>query len=157
MSIKELNWRRGLFRMWIVLSITWVFGFAALTYTKYVEFVRVENQIKVFLEDDNLSDMKINETINIKQAEWNRKFSEKLKEKSLKNKSIDEILTEPADKELFDLTKSDKQLAELLKYSRLKKLTQHYAYLTIIPPIIFFVIGYALLWVLSGFLLKQQV
>jgi hypothetical protein len=181
MSIRDINWRRGLFRLWIIVSIPWIVGFGYVTLgdiNKYYTRIQAEKEIKGAIEQFDKS--------------WRKKEKaeviDKLKQEKMVNDIVEELLSgQSAKSSQIKLAHTDELIKSLPREEQKKALSElisgfsnlssdrqeemldalNYgskhlkdeafllAGFTFIPPILFFLIGFSLLWAFRGFLTKQ--
>jgi hypothetical protein len=184
MSIKDINWGKGLFRLWIIVSIPWIVGFGYVTLgtiNKYYTRIQAEKEVKGAIERFDISWRK-KEQLDIKE-QWAKRTDKKekwvLDEQPKSGHYVDlpkikfdttgdlikklprEMQKEALSKIIvgFSSLSSDRQenILDALNYGSktLKDDAFFFTGLTFIPPILFFLMGFVVLWAFRGFLPKQ--
>jgi hypothetical protein len=156
LSLRDLNWRKGFFRLWLMASLIWIVVYAALEVypatMHFIESVKAEGQLVIIKKEiDTLPDT-----------------SGATPETAPKGEP--HILSSPEEMEAFlstpEMAAKVSQLRALMQYNdtmdiaALKKSRgEHLIFcsaMTFLPPLIVLAIGKSLMWVFLGFFQNQR-
>jgi hypothetical protein len=150
MSLRDLNWRKGFFRLWLLASLIWIVAFGIVgvypATMDYIESTKAERQVVLFKTGD----------FKKRDAAMEKSFAALKREKpdaSLEElaKDVEDALNAAREATRYQETK---QIAEL-KASREKDLLVCSG-MTFLLPALALVLGMGFMWVFSGFVPKQS-
>jgi hypothetical protein len=172
MDFKMVNWRKGLFRFWVVISAFWIIGIVVFTIGEYNKAAQKEYRLKHIVSEIKNPEKALSK-IKEEFPEYKRQYDfidmgpvHKSKEST---GLFDEFLSKPKPIPQEELKKlSDKDLIELVKevdklqQSTLQKICEtaendsrnklyNIFIFSFIPPCLLVIIGSAIYWVLRGF------
>ena len=168
-----INWRKGLFRLWIISATIWIIGIGTFYFVEYNRAVKKESKIKLIVSEMKNSEkalLKIKEEIPELMQHYGFKDLGPV-EKSIKPPGdFDEFLPKDKSDHKIYVNKSKSILIPLdefdspdIYYKRtLNKVCKiaendsinalYYLFIfSFIPPIILLTIGSAIYWALRGF------
>jgi hypothetical protein len=135
----DLNWRKGLFRLWLVGSIAWVAGFGILWHPTATAYAIVNSRL------EKLDSPTALENDMIQKMEKNAREATSLEEKQMILGDLDSFY-EGKRIERDTLSKVQTELAENLRF---------YSVMTAAGPVVPLVLYKVLMWVFLGFAGKQ--
>jgi len=164
-----INWRKGLFRFWIVISILWIISIVVLNIGEYKQASKKESKLKHIVEEiknpEKALDKIMAEFPDIKQ-QYNVILLGPVDKNKSKNEFLepiqptDEELKKLSDEELLKMVNKPKDetiykgiLIEICRKAETDRRDKLYGILLIsfIPPILLLICGASIYWALRGF------
>lgn len=155
MSLRDINWRRGLLRLWLLFSVPWVIFFGYLTFNEtktYFERVNIEKKIRALKQgiDNDKTPLKLPNGIRIRLVDViSDKIFIELPHNEQKKALIDlnnkfaKLDDNEQDQFLYALKTND--------FSVYKGDFIFFSYLTLLPPFLLLGIGTSIYWAFRGF------
>jgi len=151
---KMVNWRKGLFRLWIVISVFWIISVVVLNISEYNEASKKESRVKRIVSEINDPEKalkKIKEEFpELRQKLMIVYFASPARSKEELKKLSDEELVELLNEEYKIILSNLKMTCDYFEKNR-KNTLYYIILLSIIPPILLMAIGSSIYWALRGF------
>ncbi|WP_439271108.1 hypothetical protein [Pseudochrobactrum sp. HB0163] len=151
--MNKITWSRGLFRLWIVISSIWVVLSVLIRSNDVISPYYSGYAILAGENKNTVFDKYSSETYDLDQLVANGKVK-KYEAKNIKNTVIympTSLSNEDVKLRLYNANTEAINLRDREISKKRWAAIQSAALITILPPIILFIIGYAAIWVFRGF------
>ena len=154
MSLRDLNWHKSLFRLWVVMSFIWIAAFAIFAVYPAAEQLSSITRLYEGWE----SELKVQTKTYTQMTEvLIRANTQNKKEPTEENRQVAETLSEALHQVgAFETQIREKDIALIDAEKKAKEKLAFYSEVAAVPPIMALILGAGAIWAFSGFAKKQS-